>query len=396
MLALSRRKALGVVAAMFAIAGQSTRAAGPAGTQLEDEPMPRRALAATAGPPVIPTFIRLRAANGTYCAITMEEYLKGVVPSEMPASWSIEALKAQAVAARTYATAYHATYGYICMTTACQAWDPTRRHANSSAAVDATVGELMTYQGGTIWAYYSSTCGGQSTTSPDQASVYCQAVRCWRDQAGNGRSPLDLSSEPAAAAFWSTSAPPESFCSISPSYRYSWAISRADQESIINQYLAGYTSVSPRYSAGQLGELTEVAVLARNSSGRATSIRASGTGGLWTLSGDTAIRGIFRISALASSQRSANLILTNQRNGTLTRVLGQGGGFGHGVGLCQYGAKGMADRGYDYQTILRQYYSNIAIVRASAARSVISPSRRFYLPLIGQPALASDPLCTTQ
>src|SRR5258708_34025544 len=109
----------------------------------------------------------------------MEEYLKGVVPAEAIASWRPEALKAQAVAARAYAAAYVAPYGYICGTSACQNWDPALRTSATDAAVDATRGELMTYGGEMIWAFYSSTCGGQTILSPDAASAYCKAVRCY-------------------------------------------------------------------------------------------------------------------------------------------------------------------------------------------------------------------------
>jgi stage II sporulation protein D len=346
-----------------------------------------RAQAATTGPPRIPDAIRLQRADGSFCQIGMEEYLKGVVPAEMPASWPIEALKAQAVAARTYAASYVATYGYICATTACQVWDPSRRHRNGDAAVEATRGELLVYQGGMIWAYYSSTCGGQTQTDTGAAAPYCQAVRCWRDANGAGRTPSDLSSEAAAAAFWGGN--PAAFCAASASFRYAWSTARTEQERIVDTYLPSITTVSPRYAAGQLGQLRDLLVAVRSFSGKATVLRVVGSGGTWDVSGELAIRSLLRATVAGSSQLSANVLLSLDRDASgVTRVNGRGGGFGHGIGLCQYGAKGMADAGYDYGTILRHYYSGIGLTRVADLAAQATAGRRLLLPLA--PRGASD------
>ncbi|HEY3082953.1 MAG TPA: SpoIID/LytB domain-containing protein [Chloroflexota bacterium] len=390
---LSRRRFMAVAALGLSVGAlprwRDDRAMAESGLIDPGEGTGRVAQAATTGPPSIPTSIRLQRSDGSFCSIGMEEYLKGVVPAEMPATWPIEALKAQAVAARTYAASYVATYGYICATTACQVWDPSRRHANADAAVDATRGELITYQGGMIWAYYSSTCGGQTQSDPGQAVAYCQAVRCWREPDGSGRAPSDLSSEAAAAGFWGGA--PAAFCSASPAYRYGWNLSRAEQEQILDRYLPAITTVSPRYSAGQLGQLRDLLVAARSFSGKATLLRVVGSGGTWDVSGELAIRSLLRSTSNGSSQRSANVVLTLDRDAAgITRVNGRGGGFGHGIGLCQSGAKGMAEQGYDYATIVRHYYSGISLVRVATLAAQVASSRHIILPMVFQGAAGCE------
>ena len=101
-------------------------------------------------------------------AVSMEDYLKSVVPSEMPASWASEALKAQSVAARSYAARYKANLGGkksydICDTTACQVYRGVGNEAAaSSAAVSATSGKTLWYDGKAVWAEFSSSNGGYS------------------------------------------------------------------------------------------------------------------------------------------------------------------------------------------------------------------------------------------
>src|SRR5690349_15415576 len=84
--------------------------------------LPRVAAAAapgTAGPPRLPDRVQVRGVGGGLVSVELEEYIKGVIAIEMPPTWHPEALKAQAVAARTYVAAYMATHGAVCATTDC-------------------------------------------------------------------------------------------------------------------------------------------------------------------------------------------------------------------------------------------------------------------------------------
>ena len=105
--------------------------------------------------------------------VSMEDYLRSVVPSEMPASWHAEALKAQTVAARSYAARYRANLSGkqvydICNTASCQVYKGTMtEHAATDKAVKATTGQVLTYQKHYAWTEFSSSNGGYSVAGPN-------------------------------------------------------------------------------------------------------------------------------------------------------------------------------------------------------------------------------------
>lgn len=105
--------------------------------------------------------------------VSMEDYLRSVVPSEMPASWQAEALKAQTVAARSYAARYRANLGGkqvydICNTASCQVYKGTMtEHSATDKAVKATAGEVLTYKKQYAWTEFSSSNGGFSVAGPN-------------------------------------------------------------------------------------------------------------------------------------------------------------------------------------------------------------------------------------
>jgi peptidoglycan hydrolase-like amidase len=241
----------------------------------------------------------------------------------------------------------------------------------------------MTYQGGTLYAYYSSTCGGQTTTIPDLAAAYCQSVRCWREVDGSGRAPLDLSGEAAASAFWGATPGQPAFCSTAPLYRWGFSATRAEKEQILDAALSrAGAAPSPAYAKGQLGQLRDLAVAARASSGKIASLRVVGTGGSWTLAGETDLR--WAVSSTVGQigwSACAVFSIARDAGGVPITVASRGGGYGHGWGMCQYGARGMAERGYDAATILRHYYTGVALV--TIAGQPVPPARgpRLHLPV---------------
>lgn len=116
----------------------------------------------------VPSTIVVQWPDGRQETMPLEEYLKGVVPSEMPSSWPMEALKAQAIVARSYAIVYYLARGYICTTTACQVYSSTR-YPTTSAAVDATSGQVITYNGNIVSTHYFSRCNGVTTRDSEHA-----------------------------------------------------------------------------------------------------------------------------------------------------------------------------------------------------------------------------------
>jgi len=144
-------------------------------------------------PPVEP-MIRVLMESGVVVTMPVEEYLRGVVPAEMPALWPMEALKAQAVAARTYAM--HAIENPahdnadICTTTHCQVYDPTMIHDRSDLAIEETAGVVILYDGEIIQAFYSANCGGLTRSNREvwggDHLPYLEPVQCVNQGPKNG------------------------------------------------------------------------------------------------------------------------------------------------------------------------------------------------------------------
>ncbi len=130
----------------------------------------------------VPETIRVLMPDGEVVVMDMDEYLKGVVPSEMPASWHPDALRAQAIAARSYASVSrrHAHQGAdVCTTTHCQAWKPVQ-YASTNRAVEETSGIVgRDSRGHIISAFYFAQSDGYTRNSEDVWSArldYCRSV----------------------------------------------------------------------------------------------------------------------------------------------------------------------------------------------------------------------------
>ncbi len=132
--------------------------------------------------------IRVLFEDGSVQSMPLEEYVRVIVPGEVPASWPVEALKAQAIAARSYAQyaiehPRHAPHADICTTTHCQHYDPAKVDPRSDQAVKQTQGLIASYQGQTANTLYSSRCGGHTFSNNDvwkkaAPVAYLQAVSC--------------------------------------------------------------------------------------------------------------------------------------------------------------------------------------------------------------------------
>ena len=288
--------------------------------------------------PVADRGIRLFLADSQkVVTIELEEYIVGVVMAEMPASFELEALKAQAVVARTYTTHRLRSQGGsgcqsapepadICSdSTHCQAWiDPiegaerwpieqrSEYLERIRQAVRETAGEVAVYQGMLIEAVYHSTCGGKTEASEaiwSGGSVsYLQSVDC-------------------------------PYCTHSPYYRMEYLLPFNRLESAFQQKLA--LPVGP----------------GGNSPLQAASVTSGGRVGLIKVN-NTEIEGkeVRKLLELPSTAFTWEL----QDNGVLFITRGHG----HGVGLCQYGADGMAAQGKGYRQIISFYYPGTSI-RAS-------------------------------
>jgi stage II sporulation protein D (peptidoglycan lytic transglycosylase) len=273
-------------------------------------------------------------------SLGLERYVAGVVGAETYAGWGAEALKAQAVAARSYA---------ICERTgarakrrpfdidigqAAQALELEPR-PDASVAADATRGVVLTSQGHVLRAYYSSTCGGRAASASDN----------WEGPE-NEDPPIQAHARDAD-------------CASSPLFR--WSVERPT--ATLSARLAAWGR-EHRHQIAELGVITSIEVVERNDAGRPTRFVVHDNRG----------RG-FRIAAeslrLACNEpigddRPEQRVRSNDVEFSVDgpRVTIEGRGFGHGVGLCQFGAAELAERGELWPAILSIYYPGAQLQRA--------------------------------
>lgn len=296
--------------------------------------------------------------------IDMEAYLKKVIPSEMPSSYEKEALKAQAVCARTYAFVQSRSNSYseygaqIDDSTQFQVYNNVDPDEKTAQAVQETYGKMLYYNGNSITAYYFSTSCGTTTNasiwdSDPEATPY---LRCLSLQ--TARSRLSFASEEAFASFIKKKDFPAYDASY-PLYRWNFRTNGT----IIASHVGG------------VGKITGVSVTERGPGGVAMKLLVKGSEGETTISGQNAIR-----SALGDASLTLTLMdgktsdgwsllpsgfLAIEETGTDEQGVVQfrvyGGGYGHGVGMSQNGAQGMAKAGMGYEEILKYFYDGVTI-----------------------------------
>lgn len=263
--------------------------------------------------------LELRHKGGGLTAVNIvpvDGYLRSVVPEEMPVDWPAEAIKAQSVAARSFALASrgrHASEGYdLCTTTHCQLYTGTTAEKSASnAAIKATRGEVLTYGGKPIEALFHTDSGGMTENSEDVWGSHVPYLRAAKDT-------------PAKTMPWTK------------------AISRADLERKL---------AAKGHDIGKVRSLV-LSPLAigrsakdRTASGRVKTMTVKGTKGTATLSGTTWRSLLGLKSTLFDAKLAKDMV-------TFT-----GYGSGHGLGISQWGAERMAAKGASYAEILHHYYT---------------------------------------
>ncbi len=247
--------------------------------------------------------------QGKIEAVPLERYVASVLAGEVHAAWPLEALKAQAVASRTFALRrmserkgqdYHLQSSIM---------DQVYKKTTSDVFINAvreSAGQVLTVGGGYAETSFHSTCGGKTT---DAKSVW-------------GRSYPHLRGGTCG------------YCEKSPVYNWSIEIPLSEMHAKFGWNITGFK------------------ILSRTKDGRANSIELSGEK-LQKISGHE-----LRM-AISPMKMKSTLISNIKVDGGSVKI--QGRGFGHGVGLCQYGASGMAKVGKDYKEILRHYYPGTAL-----------------------------------
>jgi len=278
--------------------------------------------------------------------LAVEAYLRGVVPRELGVRGTGDraALEAQAVAARSYVVTRlgNPSRAYdVTATTTDQVYGGVdAENAVADAAIASTEGLVLMYNGRVVSAPYHSTCGG-STAAPDEI---------WRSE---NEPFLQRVSDriPGSDRY---------YCDIAPRFRWerSW---RGDSvTAVVERYLRNYAQVP----AGPVGDVRRVTVDGQTPSGRVAALWIETSQGRYRLRGND-IRYVLRSPGgelLNSTYFSPEVV--SAPDGRLTRLTIRGLGYGHGVGMCQWGAIGRARAGQDFRTILRTYFPGTTVARA--------------------------------
>lgn len=314
--------------------------------------------------------------------VPVEEYVKGVLPSEMPSSYPLEALKAQAVCARTYAKMKQESKSYpqydaaVDDSTACQVYRNLKTSEESDLAVEETAGEVLREEDGsyTECYYYSTSCGRGAPLS------------VWHG--GEKDSPVLSRSEEEITLmnqefFDYISQKQEGHLEAEEAfYRWNYRKGKAEDQAIFDrcrerrEVNAGLVRAEDKekqseleISRDTLGNITDMCIAERQEGGVADCLRISCEKGYLYVWGEYNIRYVLAQGGAVTLQNdtafSANELLPSafislqsicNEKGNMVGYIVVGGGFGHGVGLSQNGAKHMALAGNTYQEILATYY----------------------------------------
>jgi stage II sporulation protein D len=264
------------------------------------------------------TFSYAGGGGQVVSVVPLEQYLYSVVPREMPPSWPFAALAAQAIAARTYVLQRsnpRREYDVVPseadqVYTGIDAENPA-----ATSAVDRTAGAVLRFDGGFAQAVYSSCCGGHTESSAD----------AW------GGAPLSYLGGVICP-----------YCTASPWYRWSRSFRARRLRAAFGAKIAA------------LGPLQSISIAERDASGRARYVDIAGADGRFRSEGSA-----FRLAVgprILPSLLLGSIAFAGDPAQAGARVEIEGGGLGHGVGLCQWGARGMAVAGATADTILNFYF----------------------------------------
>ncbi|MGQ0644630.1 MAG: SpoIID/LytB domain-containing protein [Elusimicrobiota bacterium] len=251
--------------------------------------------------------------------LSVEDYVAAILIHEASPGWPAEALRAQAVISRTYALknrGRHKAQGFdVCDEVHCQVYGAkSSERDTTNRAVQDTRGEVVLHRGRVAGTFFHSNCGG-ATEDADAAweggpVPYLKSVRC-------------------------------SWCKGNPRYAWEAEVKMESAERAL------------RAAGVDVGKLEAFKVLEKSRSGRAALVRVTGSKRSVDLPGNR-----FRLILNPGVVRSTYWTTAVQRHGVWHFA---GRGWGHGVGLCQWGMKAMADAGWDYRKILSFYYQDVSV-----------------------------------
>jgi stage II sporulation protein D len=266
---------------------------------------------------LVPTAKGLTAVN----YVDLEQYLYSVVASEMIPSWPQEALKAQAIAARSYAlyqrqSSANSVYD-VGDTQAWQVYEGVAKETSTTqAAVNATTGQVLTYGGRIIEAVFHSSSGGHTENVED----------VWKQ-------PLP----------------------------YLRGVQDYDQGAPVYQWVKNFSNSELSGRISGVGNILSMQPARTTPQGRIVTMKVVGDAGSRTISGD-ALRDALGLRSTLFTATAVSGAGTKSSS-SLPAFQISGRGFGHGLGMSQWGAYNLAQRGYNYQQIVLHYYKGTALAR---------------------------------
>lgn len=354
--------------------------------------------------------IEIGKKDGGYTVVNevmLEQYLYGVVPSEMPESYGLESLKVQALAARSYAynqyfmNRYHEYGAVVDDSVSCQVYNNIDENEAATTAVNETKGQCIAYNGNVITANYFSTCAGVTSNSgevwanavtkqfPSETKEYLVSKEQYI-----GADYGDLSVEENMQKFIK-STNIQSYDSHAAWFRWNVIMTAEELTASINHNLKSRYEAAPKHlktkvaehiyrsrPATTIGYIKDLEVTKRGAGGIVMEMRITGDKAEVLVSAENNIRMLIRPMQYTNDEEPVVVNLmdgTGKENlpsmpsgffvtekafddkGNLQSVQFFGGGYGHGVGMSQNGVLGMVKSGHSYEDIIKHYYNGTEI-----------------------------------
>ena len=312
--------------------------------------------------------------------LDLEAYLYGVVPGEMPESFAPEALKAQAVCARTYACSqiqgrrYEGYKADLDDTTDCQVYQTSGENEKAKQAVDATKGKVLTKDGAFARIYYFSTSCGRTS-----------GMEVWGEEGiSNLKGVSLLTGKEKKQSFekFIQDQKVKAYDSESRYFRWKAVVDIKGRSKALRNVLKTYAGEQgkdiiirnkknkPLSDVTKLGTCRKMTVKERTDSGTVTDLMLQFSGGTVHIYNENVIRTVLHAAVISLKDKNGNsadaitmlpsaaFVAERQKKG---RYLLYGGGLGHGVGMSQYGADGMARAGLSYEKILEKFFAGTTV-----------------------------------
>lgn len=306
--------------------------------------------------------------------VGIEDYLKKVVPSEMPSGFNLEALKCQAVCARCYAYTelsnnYYSAYGaHIDDSIQFQVYNNSQRAESTDTAVDETAGQVLSYNGEVVKTYYYSTSCGSTTDVTLWGNTTENYPYFVAECVGGVDRGLTLTVESEFNTFIKGENEAD--------YDYDCTLYRWSMEESVKEISEGFA----RSTGDNVGNITDIEVLERVNGGAAVKVKVTGDKGETVIDSESAIRAAFGnanvdMNTKSGTTRYANLpstfcVFEKVTEGKkLTGFKITGGGYGHGIGMSQNAANKMAES-MTYAQILEFFYRGTTLTLISSQDNV--------------------------